>query len=162
MFKFAYPIVPSWHDNDTVISFPLAVLFLLIHFHHAKRSAWQHNLWISRCFVQNQDIRWIAYRRLASELHPNLSGIGSERFLEPQEAYSVLSDPMRRAGYDREAEEIPVRHTDLARPVVGTRLASSLAVRAQVDSCVQTITKGERGLRSAWTQGGKPTSATGR
>jgi hypothetical protein len=28
----------------------------------------------------------------------------------------VLSDPMRRAVYDREAEEIPVRRTDVARP----------------------------------------------
>ncbi len=52
-----------------------------------------------------------AYRRLAIELHPDLSGFGSEQFLELQEAYSVLSDPMRRAVYDREAEEIPVRRT---------------------------------------------------
>jgi curved DNA-binding protein CbpA len=57
-----------------------------------------------------------AYRRLAIELHPDLSRIGSDQFLELQEAYSVLSDPMRRPVYDREAEEIPVRRTDLARP----------------------------------------------
>ncbi len=57
-----------------------------------------------------------AYRRLTSELHSHLSGFGSEQFLEPQEAYSVLSDSMRRAVYDREAGEIPVRRTDLARP----------------------------------------------
>src|SRR5271157_3996399 len=57
-----------------------------------------------------------AYRRLAIELHPDLSGFGSDQFLELQEAYSVLSDPMRRAVYDREAEEIPVRRTDVARP----------------------------------------------
>jgi molecular chaperone DnaJ len=65
-----------------------------------------------------------AYRRLAIELHPDLSGIGSDQFLELQEAYSVLSDPKRRAVYDREAEEIPIRHTDLARPketVIGRR-----------------------------------------
>ena len=37
-----------------------------------------------------------AYRRLAIELHPDLSGFGSDQFLELQEAYSVLSDPMRR------------------------------------------------------------------
>jgi curved DNA-binding protein CbpA len=53
-----------------------------------------------------------AYRRLAIELHPDLSGFGSDPFLELQEAYSVLSDPMRRAIYDREAEEIPIRRTD--------------------------------------------------
>lgn len=57
-----------------------------------------------------------AYRRLAIELHPDLSGFGSDQFLELQEAYSVLSDPMRRAVYDREAGEIPVRRTDVARP----------------------------------------------
>src|SRR5260370_29073131 len=57
-----------------------------------------------------------AYRRLAIELHPDLSGFGSDQFLELQEAYSVLSDPMRRAVYDREAEEIPVLRADVARP----------------------------------------------
>src|ERR1700748_1967373 len=57
-----------------------------------------------------------AYRRRAIELHPDLSGFGSDPFLELQEAYSVLSDPMRRAIYDREAQEIPIRRTDAARP----------------------------------------------
>src|ERR1700741_4906009 len=53
-----------------------------------------------------------AYRRLAIELSPDLSGFGSDPFLELQEAYSVLSDPMRRAIYDREAEEFPARPAD--------------------------------------------------
>src|ERR1700757_3325457 len=57
-----------------------------------------------------------AYRRLAIELHPDISGFGSDPFLELQEAYSVLIDPMRRAIYDREAEEIPIRRTDAAPP----------------------------------------------
>src|SRR5271165_5778597 len=57
-----------------------------------------------------------AYRRLAIELHPDLSGFGSDQFLELQEAYSVLSDPMRRAVYDREAEEIPIRRSEAAGP----------------------------------------------
>src|ERR1700748_2254989 len=57
-----------------------------------------------------------AYRRLAIELHPDLSGFGSDPFLELQEAYSVLSDPVRRAIYDREAQEIPIRRTDAPRP----------------------------------------------
>ena len=56
-----------------------------------------------------------AYRRLAIELHPDLSGFGSDPFLELQEAYSVLSDPVRRAVYDRVAEEIPIRRIDVAR-----------------------------------------------
>ena len=56
-----------------------------------------------------------AYRRLAIELHPDLSGLDSDPFLELQEAYSVLSDPTRRALYDREAQEVPIRRTDVAR-----------------------------------------------
>src|SRR5260370_544767 len=65
--------------------------------------------------ARGEEIR-CGYRGLAIELHPDLSGFGSDQFLELQEAYSVLSDPMRRAVYDREAEEIPVRRTDVARP----------------------------------------------
>ena len=75
-----------------------------------------------------------AYRRLAIELHPDLSRIGSDQFLELQEAYSVLSDPMRRPVYDREAEEIPVRRTDPARPaetVIRRRHSAELLTPAQ-------------------------------
>ena len=53
-----------------------------------------------------------AYQRLIFELPPYLSGLGSDQFLELQEAYSVLSDPMRRAVYDRKAKEFPVRPAD--------------------------------------------------
>jgi molecular chaperone DnaJ len=75
-----------------------------------------------------------AYRRLASGLQPDLSGFGSEQFLEPQEAYSVLSDPKRRAVYDREAEEMPVRRTALARPaetVIRRRHSAELLTPSQ-------------------------------
>jgi DnaJ-class molecular chaperone len=53
------------------------------------------------------DIR-SAYRRLAMELHPDRSGVDSEPFIELQEAYSVLSDPMQRAAYDRRVQSFPV------------------------------------------------------
>jgi molecular chaperone DnaJ len=53
-----------------------------------------------------------AYQRLIIKLRPYLSGLGSDQFLELQEAYSVLSDPMRRAVYDRKAKEFPVRPAD--------------------------------------------------
>ncbi|SRR5579884_1048075 len=44
-----------------------------------------------------------AYRRLALQYHPdrNPSADASEKFKEAQEAYEVLSDPERRAQYDR-------------------------------------------------------------
>jgi DnaJ-class molecular chaperone len=57
-----------------------------------------------------------AYRRRALELHPDLTAFGSGQFLELQEAYDVLSDPVRRESYDREAEEIPIRRMDAKRP----------------------------------------------
>ena len=57
-----------------------------------------------------------AYRRRALELHPDLTGLGSDQFLELQEAYDVLSDPVRRQIYDREAEDIPIRRVDAMRP----------------------------------------------
>ena len=57
-----------------------------------------------------------AFRRRALELHPDLSSAESDQFIELQEAYDVLSDPARRAIYDREAEEIPIRRMEAARP----------------------------------------------
>jgi molecular chaperone DnaJ len=47
-----------------------------------------------------EDVR-TAYRRRALELHPDHSGSGSAPFLELQEAYGILSDPVRRAAWDR-------------------------------------------------------------
>ena len=65
-----------------------------------------------------------AYRRLAIELHPDRSGLNSDPFLELQEAYSVLSDPTRRAVYDREAQEVQIQ-----RPAVASRTGSSFRRR---------------------------------
>ena len=48
-----------------------------------------------------------AFRRLARELHPDVSEApdAEERFREAAEAYEVLSDPERRATYDRYGRE---------------------------------------------------------
>ncbi|MDA8206607.1 MAG: J domain-containing protein [Thermaerobacter sp.] len=43
-----------------------------------------------------------AYRRLARKYHPDVSGkAGEDKFKDINEAYEVLSDPKRRADYDR-------------------------------------------------------------
>jgi molecular chaperone DnaJ len=48
-----------------------------------------------------------AFRKLARELHPDVSAApdAEERFREAAEAYEVLSDPERRATYDRYGRE---------------------------------------------------------
>src|ERR1700741_4690876 len=56
-----------------------------------------------------------AYRRRALELHPDLTGLGSEQFLELQEAYNVLSNPDRRTIYARKGDETPTRRGDAAQ-----------------------------------------------
>src|SRR5438876_3383014 len=49
-----------------------------------------------------------AFRRLARELHPDVNSHdpqAEEKFKEAAEAYEVLSDPERRATYDRYGHE---------------------------------------------------------
>src|SRR5690242_21440897 len=52
-----------------------------------------------------------AFRRRSKELHPDIAGGDSGPFLELQEAYSVLSDPVQRRGYDRPPVQVEVRIT---------------------------------------------------
>jgi molecular chaperone DnaJ len=58
-----------------------------------------------------------AYRRRALELHPDQSGGESKRFLDLQEAYSVLSNPDRRTAYDRQRNRTPWRLNPAAEPL---------------------------------------------
>lgn len=46
-----------------------------------------------------------AYRRLASKFHPDKGG-STEKFQEIQEAYDTLSDPNKRAQYDRPQPQV--------------------------------------------------------
>lgn len=43
-----------------------------------------------------------AYRRLAKEFHPDRYGDSHSPFLAVQEAYSILSDPIKRQTHDLE------------------------------------------------------------
>jgi len=48
-----------------------------------------------------------AYRHQVKELHPDHYGEDCQPFLAVQEAYDVLSDPKRRAAYDRQLKNRP-------------------------------------------------------
>jgi len=50
-----------------------------------------------------------AHRRLAKQYHPDANGGDTERFLAVQEAYQVLSDPLRRREWDARHRPGPVR-----------------------------------------------------
>jgi molecular chaperone DnaJ len=65
-----------------------------------------------------------AFRRRAMELHPDLSGLQSDPFLELQEAYAVLGDPERRRHYDRQHAGVIVASRSrrmTAEPLVSPR-----------------------------------------
>ncbi|KAJ0964193.1 hypothetical protein J5N97_029315 [Dioscorea zingiberensis] len=52
-----------------------------------------------------------AYRRLARTYHPDVSQAASgDEFMKIHAAYSTLSDPEKRADYDRRTPEIAWRH----------------------------------------------------
>jgi DnaJ-class molecular chaperone len=83
-----------------------------------------------------------AYRRRALELHPDLTGLGSDQFLELQEAYDVLSDPVRRKIYDHKAEEIPIPRVDAMRSpetIIARRHRAEPLVTAQPASEFEDI-----------------------
>jgi curved DNA-binding protein CbpA len=60
-----------------------------------------------------------AHRRLAKRYHPDGSTGDEERFLAVQEAYQLLSDPLRRGDWDRRHAPGPVRASSRARRQTG-------------------------------------------
>jgi DnaJ-class molecular chaperone len=65
-----------------------------------------------------------AYHELARRMHPDITGpSGTSRFQEINEAYEVLSNPVRRRAHDRDFDgpnrgiEVPVRRQPPRRPI---------------------------------------------
>ena len=79
-----------------------------------------------------------AYRRLSRKHHPDVSGNAEagQRMRELNEAYEVLSDPVRRRAYDRRrpkgpgpsAADRPLTVQDLLRPLLPYVLVAVVAL----------------------------------
>jgi curved DNA-binding protein CbpA len=75
--------------------------------------------------ASSEDLR-TAFRRRSKELHPDVSGFGSGPFVELQEAYAVLSDPVRRRDYDHTAgSNVTVRSAPYSRTAPTVHLRRS-------------------------------------
>ena len=67
-----------------------------------------------------------AHRRLAKRYHPDGATGDEQQFLAVQEAYQLLSDPLRRADWDRQHAPGPVRATSSRRRQTGTTATSGM------------------------------------
>lgn len=80
--------------------------------------------------ASNTQVR-TAYRRLAAQFHPDKNPAGRERFDQITHAYQILSDPDRKARYDRTGRDDDVKVTPqvVQNMVEQTMLAVIMAER---------------------------------
>ncbi|CAM8915935.1 unnamed protein product [Rhodiola kirilowii] len=82
-----------------------------------------------------------AYRRLARVSHPDVASSGADDFIRINAAYSTLSDPEKRADYDRTmfVRRRPVNSFDMAAASYGYSRAAETTVysnrRWETDQC---------------------------
>ncbi|HEY54109.1 MAG TPA: J domain-containing protein [Caldilineae bacterium] len=83
------------------------------------------------------DVIQAAYRRLARKYHPDVGQRNSTRMQELNEAYETLSDPARRAAYDRRYRSRQRSDAGAsARGATSTRPAFSFPWRSLIVSLV--------------------------
>ena len=108
-----------------------------------------------------------AFRRLALRYHPDRSGDADSRiFREVADAYRVLSDPERRARYDRQLDRrerpvpvtvvpVPVQDPEPLIPAVSSYTGRPEPLRPSLFAVIELLTE-THGLANAWSIG-RPT-----
>ncbi|HLG15653.1 MAG TPA: DnaJ domain-containing protein [Blastocatellia bacterium] len=81
-----------------------------------------------------------AYRKLARQFHPDVSPSkdANARFARINEAYQILSDPLRREDYDRDG------YPDTRRTFYASREAEVVAIQREFDRIVDQMIAQER------------------
>jgi molecular chaperone DnaJ len=88
-----------------------------------------------------------AYREAAKRYHPDVSQRNEEKFREVQEAYETLSDPSKKAFYDRQISE---RRPSIPSP----QSYDSYPLRSTLSSLVDEIDQFFGRFEEFWTEGG--------
>jgi len=96
-----------------------------------------------------------AHRQLAKRYHPDGGAGDAARFLEVQEAYLLLSDPLRRRDWDRAHAPGPVRGTTAPRRKAGAAAGSETEPRRRTARAARPRRAGASSTRT-WSAEGVP------
>lgn len=79
-----------------------------------------------------------AYRQLAKQHHPDVSASSSDRFIEINAAYKILSDPRRKQDYDRSLQQsIPLDLEEKLNKNRAERRSTSSVRTIDIDSQIE-------------------------
>src|SRR3954470_10026391 len=112
-----------------------------------------------------------AHRALAKKFHPDAAGGDTVRFLAVQEAYLLLSDPLRRRDWDARHSPSPVRANEPRKPrprgadgrwtreegtPAGAGAGTPSARRQRPTAPARDFEGDESGRRAAWSGSDRP------
>src|SRR3954452_20423723 len=112
-----------------------------------------------------------AHRALAKRFHPDAGGGETVKFLAVQEAYSLLSDPLRRREWDARHSPSPVRANEPRKPrprgadgrwtreegtPSGARQRTASARRQRPTAPARDFEGDESGRRAGWSGSDRP------